>query len=93
MVRLDRQMFTCVIIGFGKFNGREGLRAFCKQKSFVTDRFPGMSNAVPGFLQYPIKKHSHQAAAQLFEILYAPNLIQKIKACFNIVKILLTKKD
>ena len=49
--------------GYGRFAGEEGLRAICNSKSVCRDRWPGVSTAIPGPLDYPIK-----SAAKAWEV-------------------------
>ncbi|KAL0487064.1 aldehyde dehydrogenase [Acrasis kona] len=55
--------------GFGKFGGVEGLRAFCRVKSFVTDRF-AFQMAVPAFISYPTREDSHKVIAKAVDLIY-----------------------
>lgn len=49
------------ISGFGRFGGPEGLREFSRQKSVVTDRFPGLLTKVLAPLAFLVQKNSHLA--------------------------------
>jgi len=68
----------CKVSGFGRFNGPEGLRAFCNLKSVVTDRFPIMT--VPRFTKYPVPTQAKDVVKGLISILYEDGISAKINA-------------
>jgi len=73
------------ISGFGKFGGVEGLRSFCRTKSFVTDRFP-FQMKVPAFISYPTREMSHQVIAHATDLIYGWKPI----ALIGLLKVLLS---
>jgi acyl-CoA reductase-like NAD-dependent aldehyde dehydrogenase len=73
------------ISGFGKFGGREGLRAFSNQKAFITDRFP-IQMTVPPFMRYPTRPFSHLIVADAVDLLYGNDLSAKVKHLYRLIK-------
>ena len=55
--------------GFGRLNGREGLRACTNIKSVVTDRFPSLH--VPAKL-YPVKPGDYEMVKAAVDLIYRP---------------------
>jgi acyl-CoA reductase-like NAD-dependent aldehyde dehydrogenase len=54
------------VSGFGRINGREGLRACCFEKSVVVDRFPvGKSFAI-----HPIRPHTYDLVESAVRMIY-----------------------
>lgn len=72
--------------GFGKFNGSEGLRAFCYQKSCVRDRFPGLLVPAPKFFRYPALPSSHLIVDHAVDMIYKTSWIQRIQALIRFLK-------
>lgn len=66
--------------GFGKFNGKEGLRESCNQKVYVSDRFPGVRNNLPPALQYPVKGNIVTLALNLLRMIYNSGVSRKLSA-------------
>ncbi len=62
--------------GFGKINGKEGLRACCNEKAMVSDRVR-LSN---GVAVYPIRQATFGVAKNVIEVIYARGLGNKLKA-------------
>ena len=75
--------------GFGRFNGIEGLREFCRIKSVVTDRFPVRTKA-PRFTSYPVPTKAPIAVSNAVIMLYSNKALDKLKAAINLVKVLIT---
>jgi hypothetical protein len=76
--------------GFGKFNGPEGLRAFCRQKAFLTDRFQ-VAASVPSFIRYPTTPKAHLIMEQAVEFIFNNSWWNSLKAGVQMVKLLLSK--
>jgi len=77
--------------GFGRFNGPEGLRDFCYQKTHVTDRFPFIVTP-PKPLVYPVSQNAHLLVDEFIKIYYGRSLLQKVQAAFALVKRIVTGK-
>ncbi|ELR24739.1 aldehyde dehydrogenase [Acanthamoeba castellanii str. Neff] len=60
------------ISGFGRFGGAEGLREFSRQKSVVTDRFPGVLTKAPAFTKYPIPENGPAIVKNAIHFFYGP---------------------
>jgi delta 1-pyrroline-5-carboxylate dehydrogenase len=70
------------ISGFGKINGREGLRACCLEKAVVTDRFPfGKAVSV-----HPIREHTYPVVESAVSLLYARGLVARIEAATSLIR-------
>lgn len=67
--------------GFGRLNGRDGLRALCNTKAIIEDRFP--FNA-PAKL-YPVKDGQYELARDAIRLLYAPELAAKWSAAKSLL--------
>lgn len=59
--------------GFGRMNGREGLRACCNVKSVIEDRFPF---SVPAKV-FPVKPQDYAVAKATVKLLYGNGLRQR----------------
>ncbi len=73
--------------GYGRLNGREGLRAMCNIKSVLTDRLP-MHNPV---WLYPVKPGDYEKAKHTIELLYRRNVGQRLASLGGLVKGLFKK--
>lgn len=62
--------------GFGRLNGRDGLRAFTDPKAVLEDRFP-LHVAAKVF---PVGERASDAARDVLRVIYAPGLKQKARA-------------
>jgi acyl-CoA reductase-like NAD-dependent aldehyde dehydrogenase len=71
--------------GFGKINGKEGLRACCNEKAMVTDRVRLSS----GVAVYPIRPSTFGVASSVIELIYADGATKKARAAFRAAKSLL----
>ncbi|KAL9645439.1 hypothetical protein ABK040_002637 [Willaertia magna] len=78
------------VSGFGRFNGPEGLRAFCVQKSFVKNRFP-FSIPPPKVMRYPTETYGHMLVAHFVDFLYGP-WSGKPLALLNLLRAVVLKK-
>lgn len=79
------------ISGFGKFNGPEGLRDFCYQKSLVTDRFRFIVPP-PSALFFPSPEGVHLFVEEFIRILHGRTVLDKAVAVSNLLKKILSKK-
>ena len=70
------------ISGFGRINGREGLRACCNEKTVVTDKLP----LHQGMSFYPIKKATFPLFQNVVSLIYGRGVSTKIKAAGGIAK-------
>lgn len=67
--------------GYGRLNGREGLRAMCNVKSVMTDRFP-MHQPVK---LYPVKPGDYQKNASVIDLLYRKDPIARLKSAIALI--------
>jgi acyl-CoA reductase-like NAD-dependent aldehyde dehydrogenase len=70
------------ISGFGRINGREGLRACCNEKTVVTDRLP----IHQGISFYPVKKATFPMLKGAVGLLYGRDLRRRARAAGELVK-------
>lgn len=68
--------------GFGRLNGREGLRAMCNVKSVMTDRFPLHQPAK----LYPVKPGDYATAKHTIELLYSVGLAKRARALWKLIR-------
>jgi acyl-CoA reductase-like NAD-dependent aldehyde dehydrogenase len=68
--------------GFGRINGREGLRACCHTKAVVGDRFP-IHMAYP---IYPVRPGSYELVTDLVGMLYGPGIGGRVRSVVRGVK-------
>jgi acyl-CoA reductase-like NAD-dependent aldehyde dehydrogenase len=73
------------ISGFGKINGREGLRACCLEKTVVTDRVPIRK----GMSFYPIQKSTYPMLEGAVGVLYGGGMVRKARAAWQLGRSLL----
>ncbi len=67
--------------GFGRMNGAEGLRAFCKSKGVVEDRFPfGFPAKV-----FPVGVDDYRKARSAVQLLYGSTLGARARALLDLV--------
>jgi acyl-CoA reductase-like NAD-dependent aldehyde dehydrogenase len=64
------------ISGFGRINGREGLRACCNEKAYLTDRFP----IHPAYPIYPVRPESFDLLQDLVTVIYASGPLKRAQA-------------
>lgn len=67
--------------GFGRINGREGLRACCNEKTMITDRLP----LHVGFTPYPLRRESFPMFADVISILYGRGLLKRAQAAVGLL--------
>jgi acyl-CoA reductase-like NAD-dependent aldehyde dehydrogenase len=73
------------ISGFGRINGREGLRACCNTKAIVQDRLPfGKAVAI-----HPIRPHTYAVVEGAVRVIYARGAGDKARAALALGKDLL----
>jgi hypothetical protein len=68
--------------GYGRLNGREGIRAMCNQKSVLTDRWP-LHRAIR---LYPVKKTDYAVAKSTIGLLYRRGLTGRVRALADLVR-------
>jgi hypothetical protein len=73
--------------GFGRLNGREGLRACCNVKAVLDDRFP---LHVPAKV-FPIGEKSTDLAREVMRLLYRRSVSKRVDAAVALAG-LLTKR-
>ncbi len=76
------------ISGFGRINGREGLRACCYEKTIVDDRIPlGQSVSF-----HPVREHSYDLVESAVRVIYSRGITNKARAAIdagkNLVRVL-----
>ena len=74
------------ISGFGRINGREGLRACCNEKTVVTDRVPIRK----GMSFYPIKQATFPLLESAVALIYGRTVGTRVKAIAKLGKSLLS---
>jgi acyl-CoA reductase-like NAD-dependent aldehyde dehydrogenase len=75
--------------GYGRLNGREGIRAMCNQKSVLRDRFP-LHRPVK---LYPVKPGDYQRTRALIDLLYRRDLGKKVEALISLVRQVFSAAD
>eukprot|EP00761_Pharyngomonas_kirbyi_P012523 gb/GECH01012550.1/.p1 GENE.gb/GECH01012550.1/~~gb/GECH01012550.1/.p1 ORF type:complete len:527 (+),score=123.05 gb/GECH01012550.1/:1-1581(+) len=75
--------------GFGKFNGPEGMREFCRQKTVVTDRF-WMRTPAPAFTLYPMHPNNWRIAGEATRLVYSPSWMESFQAGYRMLKMMLS---
>src|SRR5437879_6098783 len=68
--------------GFGRLNGRDGLRALTHPTSVLVDRLPLHA---PSKL-YPVGAHDYAIVGGLLELAYRPGARQKLGALVKLIK-------
>jgi acyl-CoA reductase-like NAD-dependent aldehyde dehydrogenase len=68
--------------GYGRLNGREGIRAMCNQKSVMTDRFP---LHIPVKL-YPVAEGDFARTKATIELLYRRDVGSRLSALVSLVR-------
>ena len=69
------------ISGFGKINGREGLRACCNEKALVTDRIPVRQ----GMALYPIRAATLPLVTGAVRAIYGAGVVQKARGALQVL--------
>jgi acyl-CoA reductase-like NAD-dependent aldehyde dehydrogenase len=70
------------ISGFGRINGREGLRACCNEKTVISDRLPLHA----AFAPYPIQTETFPLFSDVVTLLYGRGLGRKAKALAGLAR-------
>eukprot|EP00817_Percolomonadidae_sp_ATCC50343_P000614 CAMPEP_0117419834 /NCGR_PEP_ID=MMETSP0758-20121206/1311_1 /TAXON_ID=63605 /ORGANISM="Percolomonas cosmopolitus, Strain AE-1 (ATCC 50343)" /LENGTH=538 /DNA_ID=CAMNT_0005201125 /DNA_START=160 /DNA_END=1776 /DNA_ORIENTATION=+ len=78
--------------GYGKFNGKEGLRAFCYQRSVVKDRIPGFAPAVPAVIRFPTKANAHHIMGAACDLIYRQSWLESGSALIKLLKHMISGK-
>lgn len=73
------------ISGFGKINGREGLRACCNEKAIVMDRIPVRQ----GMALYPIRAATLPLVTGAVKAIYGAGVVEKARGAVQVVRSLL----
>jgi acyl-CoA reductase-like NAD-dependent aldehyde dehydrogenase len=68
--------------GYGRLNGREGLRAMCNQKSVMRDRFP-LHRPIK---LYPVKEGDYARVRATIELIYRRGVGARVAALAKLVK-------
>jgi acyl-CoA reductase-like NAD-dependent aldehyde dehydrogenase len=75
--------------GFGRLNGREGLRACTNTKSVLYDRLPFHAPAKV----YPVRAHHYPVAREALRLLYGRGLRRKIAGAIDLAAALVKRGD
>lgn len=75
--------------GFGRMNGRDGLRAYTNAKAVLSDRFPFH---IPPKL-YPVKPGDYEQARSSIRLLFARRWSDKLKAITDLLRLSLMRKS
>lgn len=73
--------------GFGRLNGRDGLRAFCNPKAVLDDRFPLHMPAKV----FPVGDRSTELAREVLRVLYERGLGKRLTAAGRLARLLAGK--
>jgi acyl-CoA reductase-like NAD-dependent aldehyde dehydrogenase len=68
--------------GYGRLNGREGLRALCNQKSVLRDRFP----IHRPIRLYPVKPTDYAKNKSVIDLIYRRGALRKLTALVEVVR-------
>jgi acyl-CoA reductase-like NAD-dependent aldehyde dehydrogenase len=66
--------------GFGRLNGRDGLRAMCHPKAVMTDRFP-----TPPAKLFPATRGTYARSLGTIEALYGPGVLRRLRGVVRAV--------
>ncbi len=75
--------------GFGRMNGRDGLRSLCNARAVLEDRIPLLH--VPSKL-FPVGDRDFASASRVVDLMYQPTLAGKLRAAGAFVRSALAKK-
>ena len=67
--------------GYGRLNGREGIRGMCNQKSVMRDRFP----IHQPIKLYPVKAGDYAKNRAIVELLYRPGIVNRARALLSLI--------
>lgn len=79
------------VSGFGKFNGPEGLKDFCTQRTCVTDKFGIVVPPPKAVLNYPTSARAHKLVEDAITMMYVVSPLKKISALLSLGKKVITK--
>jgi hypothetical protein len=71
------------VSGFGRINGREGLRACCNEKAVLTDRFPWLHPAYP---IYPVRPGAAALLQGLIGTIYGRGVATRVRAAADMAR-------
>ncbi len=74
------------VSGFGKINGREGLRACCNEKAIVTDRVPVRQ----GMALYPVRAATLPLVTGAVRAIYGAGIVEKARGAAQVLRSLLS---
>jgi acyl-CoA reductase-like NAD-dependent aldehyde dehydrogenase len=74
--------------GYGRLNGREGIRAMCNVKAVMEDRF-ALHKPVK---LYPVKDGDYQRARHTIEMLYSRSIMRRIESALALARGLFRRK-
>ena len=70
------------ISGFGRINGREGLRACCNEKAIVGDRLPIRQ----GMALYPVRAATFELVTGAVRAIYSAGLLRRLRGAAQIAR-------
>jgi|SRR5579871_794456 len=74
------------VSGFGRINGREGLRACCNEKTIIGDRLP----LHVGFTPYPVRPSTFAMFEGVIGLLYGGGVARRARAAVGLARSLVT---
>lgn len=74
------------VSGFGRFAGKEGLRALCYEKSVIVDKVPFIRNVLPPPARYPVSASSVAFIEGLLRLAYADSLSGRFSGLVGLLK-------
>jgi len=86
----DAPFGGCKVSGFGRFNGPEGLRGFCREQTLITERFfvpPSLKT--PRLISYPVLPIAPTIVGLTLDMFYRWGISAKFYAAVDILKVLL----
>ncbi len=70
--------------GFGRLNGRDGLRALTHPRALLEDRFPvGFANAL-----FPVGARAYATTRAAVEVMYGPGIGRRLRGVRDLVRAL-----
>ena len=70
------------ISGFGRINGREGLRACCNVKAVVEDRVPVRKSVA----FHPVRAHSYDLVESCVRVIYGSGVGARVRAAVDVAR-------
>ncbi len=74
--------------GFGRMNGRDGLRAYTNHKAVLVDRLP---IEIPPVL-FPVGKYDYELAKQMINLMFKGGVVSRLRALFKLGLLSVRKK-